>query len=53
MKKSNNEFPHRWIDDLRKRQNEAINALHVCWKPLKSNFQKLFLKRDKILDSFE
>ena len=49
MKNSSNEFLHKLIGDLRSRQNEAINALQVCCKPLKSNFQKLF---GRIFDYF-
>ena len=52
MKKSNSEFFHRWMDDLRRRQNKVINDLQLRRKPLKSNFQKLFLKLGKIFDYF-
>ena len=45
MKKSSDEFFHIQISDLRK----AINALQLCWTPLRSNFQKLFLKDAKYL----
>ena len=48
MKKSTNEFLILEFDYLRNRQNKII----LCWKPLKSNFQKLFLMLDKVLDHF-
>ena len=52
MKKLNNEFLQRWMGDLRIRQNEAVNALQLCWKLLKINFQNLFLVGGKIFDYF-
>ena len=52
MKKFNNEFIHAWIIDLRKRQNESINALQLCWKALKRNFQKILLIGGKIFHYF-
>ena len=48
MKKSNNEFLHRWKDDLRR----AINALQHCGRSLRSKFAKLFLKGGKTFDHF-
>ena len=48
MNKSNNEFLHRRTDDLRK----VTNALQLCWKPLRSNFKKIFLIGGKIFDYF-
>ena len=52
MKKSNNKFLHRWIGDLKSKLNEAINALQLCSKPFKSNFQKVFQIKGKIFDYF-
>ena len=52
MKKSNHGFLHRWIGDLRYRQNVAINVLQLCWKHLKSNFQILLLILEKIFEDF-
>ena len=52
MKKSDIEFLHRWVDDLRSRQNEIINDLQLkWWKPLERNFDlKAILV--KIFDNF-
>ena len=47
-KKFNTEFLHRWMYDLRSKQNKAINALQICWKPLQGSFQKIFLIGGKI-----
>ena len=52
MKKSNNEDLCRWIGDLRSKENEAINVLPFCCKPLKNDFQKLFLIGGKIFHYF-
>ena len=52
MNKSRNELVYDWTGDLKSKLNEAINALHLCWKPLKSYFQKLFLIGGKIFDYF-
>ena len=52
MAKFNNEFIHRQVDDLRSRQNETVSDLQLRWKPLKSNFQKLFLIVSKIFYYF-
>ena len=52
MKESNREFPHRWIGNLRKKQNETINHLQVCYKLLKRNFQILFIILGKIFGYF-
>ena len=38
MKISNNEFRYRCKRDLRISQNEALNIIKLCWKPLKCNF---------------
>ena len=35
IKKSKDEFLHMWIGDLRK----PINALELCWRLLRNNFQ--------------
>ena len=45
MKKFNYKFLHRWIGDLNSRQNEAINVLNFCRKPIKHNFQKIIPNR--------
>ena len=52
LKKSITVFLHRWINDINNGQNKAINAIHLCWKPLKSNFQNLFLIAGKIFNYF-
>ena len=52
MEKNNNEYLYRWKDDLRIRQHEAVNDLHLCWKVLKINFQKIFLIIGKIFHCF-
>ena len=52
MKKYNNEFLNRYAGDLRSRQNIAIYDLQILWKPLKSNFEKLFLILGKIFYYF-
>ena len=52
MKKFNNHFRHTEVVDLRRRQNKTINDHHLRWKPLKSNFQKLFLILGKIFYYF-
>ena len=52
MKKSNNGFPRRWIGELKSRQNKTINVLQFFWKPLKSNFQKLFLIGGEMFNYF-
>ena len=51
-KKYNNEFIHKWKGTLKSRQNEAMKDLQLCWKPLKSNFLKIFLVGGKILNYF-
>ena len=53
MIKFKNEFLHRLVDDLRSRQNEIMSDLQLRWKPLKSNFQKLFLIVGKYSITFE
>ena len=53
MIKYNNEFLHKQVDDLRSRQNETADDLQLRWKPLKNNFQKLFLIESKIFNYFE
>ena len=52
MMKFNNKFRHTLVVDLERRQNKAINDHHLRWKPLKSNFQKLFLILGKIFCYF-
>ena len=52
MIKFNNEFLQRQVDDLRSRQNGTVSYLQLRWKPLKSNFQKLFLIVGKIFYYF-
>ena len=52
MIKFNNEFLHKQVDDLGSRKNETVSDLHLRWKPLKSNFQKLFLLVSKIFNYF-
>ena len=52
MKKSNNQFLQKWIGDLSRSQNEAINDLQFCRKTLKSNLQKLYLMLDEIFYYF-
>ena len=43
MNKSNNGFLHRGVNDLTSKHKENVNYLQFCWKPLKSNFQKIYL----------
>ena len=43
MKNVNNQFYRREVDDLKSRQNEAMNDLQLSWNSLKTNIQRLFL----------
>ena len=52
MKKFNNEFLNRQVGDLRSTQKEAINGLQLRQKPLKIDFQKLFLTLSEIFYYF-
>ena len=38
------------IENLNSKQNKAINALQLCWKLLKSNFQKVFYIGGNVFD---
>ena len=38
-----NESFHRSIGNIRSGENEGLNAFQLCWKPLKTNLQKLLL----------
>ena len=47
-----NEFSLRWMGDFRRRQNDAINDLQLCWKSLNTNFKKLSPTGGKMFDCF-
>ena len=49
MIKSNNDFLHSWIGDLRSRQNEDINVFQIFIKPMKIMLKKM-LKLGKIFE---
>ena len=52
MKQFNDEFIDKWLCDSRRRHNEAINDLQLCWEPLKRNFEKVLLIGGKVFDYF-